>query len=333
MKMRTKRGTTRRPERHVGPRPPNPNLPGGGDRPTNSLVAATNTLVAATRSLVPVTNSVVAVAKSVVAVALPPVHALLDAVLPQTCVSCGAWIAGGDRPACDACHAEIAAGLARPYCRRCGRTLPPPAIHERGCARCRREIHWNVAGVARVGVYEPALRVPLVGLKYHGRERNADYLADWMALALRQRGWLDAMDALVPVPMHWLRRRQRPCDHAGVLASALSARIGVPVVRLVRRAKHMPSQTAITAKTARFENVRGCFSLPRWYQPPWPRRDLHGRAVCIVDNVMMTGATVYEVAKVLRKAGAKRIYAVVVARPASPGDPPAVLPPVTDLAT
>ena len=268
------------------------------------------------------------IAQSVRAAPLSAVQALLDAVLPQTCVSCGVWIAGGDRPACDTCHAEIAAGLARPYCRRCGRTLPPPAIHERGCARCRREVHWNVAGVARVGVYEPALRVPLVGLKYRGHERNADYLAEWMVAALRQRGWLDELDALVPVPMHWLRRRQRPCDHAGVLASALSAHIGVPVVRLVRRAKHTPSQTAITAKAARFENVRGCFALPRWYQPPWPKRDLRGRTVCIVDNLMMTGATVYEVAKALRKAGAKRIYAVVVARPASPGDPPAVLPAV-----
>lgn len=258
---------------------------------------------------------------------MAPVRALLDAVVPQTCVGCGVWIAADGRAACGRCHAEIAAGLARPYCKRCGRTLPQPAIHERGCARCRAETHWNVAGVARVGVYEPALRGPLVSLKYRGHERNADYLAEWMAVAVRQCGWLDELDALVPVPMHWLRRRQRPCDHAQVLTVALSRRIGVPVTRLVRRAKHTPSQTAITAKSARFENVRGCFAWPRWYQPPWPKRDLRGRTVCVVDNLMMTGATVHEVAKVLRRAGARRIYAVVAARPAAPGDPPAALAP------
>ena len=52
-----------------------------------------------------------------------------------------------------------------------------------------------------------------------------------------------------------------------------------------------------------------------------------GKTVCIVDNLMSTGATVTEVSKVLRRAGAKRIYAAVVARPAAPGDPlAAVLP-------
>ncbi len=246
----------------------------------------------------------------------------LDAVLPQTCAACGVWLPGGSVLICEACRLQITADSALPYCWRCGRTLPSAALHEEGCARCRLERHWNVAGVGRVGRYLPALRSLLLGLKYRGRERNAEFLADCLAEVLRRRGWLIELDGLVPVPMHWLRRLQRPCDHAAVLASALSERIGVPVVRLVRRSKHTPSQTTVAAKAARFANVRGCFALPRWYQPPWPKRDLRGRTMCIVDNLMVTGATVHEVAKVLRRAGAKRIYAVVVARPAAPGDPP-----------
>ena len=255
-------------------------------------------------------------------------RAVLDAALPQTCVACGAWVPGGSGLACERCHAEITADTRRPYCPRCGRTLPAPAIHADGCARCEAEPFWNVAAVVRVGRYEPALRAVLLGLKYRGRERNAAYLADLLAEELRLQGWVDRLTALIPVPMHWLRRLQRPCDHTGLLTDALARRIRIPVVRLVRRSKHAPSQTRLATKTQRFENVRGCFAPPRWHTPK-----LAGQTVCIIDNLMVAGATVYEVSKVLRRAGAKRIYAAVLARPAAPGDPRADAPPdISDVA-
>ena len=242
---------------------------------------------------------------------------VLDATLPQTCVSCGVWLPGGHGLACAGCHTEIATAFLRPGCPRCGRTLPRASIHEDHCARCRTEQFWNVAGVARVSTYEPTIRSIVLGLKYRGQERNAHYLAEWLAAALQDRGWPDGLDALVPVPMHWLRRWQRPCDHARVLAEALGQRLKTPVVRLVRRARHSPSQTGISSKAQRFENVKG-----RWRRP-----DFTGKTVCIVDNLIATGATVHEVSKVVRRLGARRIYAAVIARAAAPGDPVASLVP------
>jgi ComF family protein len=250
---------------------------------------------------------------------------LLDAALPQTCAACGQWISESAGLVCTTCADEVNAALALPYCHRCGRTLPPPALHADHCARCKSEPHWNVAGVARVGVYPTATRSLLLGLKYRGQERNASYLANRLAAALRDRAWADTLEAFVPVPMHWRRRLQRPCDHARVLAEALGQRMKVPVLRLVRRVRHSPSQTGITSKTARLENVRGCFALRLGYWPPWPRLSVAGKTVCIIDNLMMTGATVTEVSKVLRRAGAKRIYAALIARPAGPGDQHAAL--------
>ncbi|MEW6254194.1 MAG: double zinc ribbon domain-containing protein, partial [Planctomycetota bacterium] len=69
---------------------------------------------------------------------------LLDAAVPQTCVSCGTWLPTGLGLACAACRAALAESLGRPMCTRCGRTLPAAAIHEADCARCGREAHWNV---------------------------------------------------------------------------------------------------------------------------------------------------------------------------------------------
>jgi ComF family protein len=251
------------------------------------------------------------------------VGGVLDAALPQTCAACGTWIAGANGLVCSTCADDVDAALELPHCHRCGRTLPPPALHADGCARCKREPHWNVAGVARVGLYPNAMRALLLGLKYQGQERNASYLADRLVAALRQHAWAESIDAFVPVPMHWRRRLQRPCDHARLLAEALGRRMKVPVLRFVRRSRHSPSQTGIRNKTARFENIRGAFALRHGYWLPWPRPAVAGKTVCIVDNLMITGATVTEVSKVLRRAKAKRIYAAVIARPAGPGDPPA----------
>jgi predicted amidophosphoribosyltransferase len=255
-------------------------------------------------------------------------RALLDALWPQTCLSCGRWIGGERGPLCPSCATELDAGAASACCRRCGRTLAPESIHAEGCARCRTEDFWNVGGVARVCPYSPAMRRILLGLKYASHERNAAFLADRMVAAMRAHGWVDKLDALVPVPMHWLRRLQRPCNHAALLASALARRLRLPVVPLVRRTKHGPSQVTQQTKSQRFENVRDCFGPPpRWrrWLPRGRTPDLTGRTVCIVDNLLVAGATVYEVSKVLRRAGARRIYAVVAARSPAPGDPPASL--------
>lgn len=199
--------------------------------------------------------------------------------------------------------------------------MPPSAIGTRGCARCKHEAFWNVSGVARVGAYEPALRSLVTGLKYGGRERNAEFVADLMAGVIGQRGWIDALDALVPVPMHWLRRWQRPCDHAALLTAALGRRMGVPVWRVVRRVKHTPSQTRVTSRAQRFANVKGCFAARAG-----AGRRLAGRCVCIVDNLLATGATVHEMSKVLRKAGARLIYAAVISRTVLAGDAHAAAP-------
>jgi ComF family protein len=194
--------------------------------------------------------------------------------------------------------------------------MPAPSIHERTCARCRTEAFWNVAAIVRVGLYrEEALRRMLVGLKFTGSERQADYLGSLLATALRSQPWVGDLDALVPVPMHPLRRLQRRGDHARMLAEAASRRLGVPICRkAIRRVRYSISQTRTLSRTERFRNIRGCFA-------PRRRSAVAGKTVCIIDNLLVTGATVHEVSKVLRKAGARRIYAAVVARVTLAGDP------------
>ncbi len=252
--------------------------------------------------------------------------ALVDAVLPQTCVACGRAIPTGSGLACHDCHDQITAAADHPYCPRCGRTMPPPAIHEKYCARCRTEPYWNLKAVARVAPYTPALRSALLGLKYAGQARNARFLGRLLAETLRGCDWGGTIDLLVPVPMSWRRRLQRPCDHARLLAEALGREMRRPVVAAVARSIDTPTQVDMVTKTERLANVKGCFAPARWARLRPDR--LRGKAVCIVDNLILSGGTVCEVAKVLRRAGAKPIYALTVARGPAPGDPLAGLPAV-----
>ncbi|MGE0481585.1 MAG: phosphoribosyltransferase family protein [Phycisphaerae bacterium] len=240
---------------------------------------------------------------------------MVDTIVPDLCAACGRPQTVGRVPLCAACDATRRAQSLLPMCPRCARVVRPEAIHGERCYRCRREPAWNIAGIACVGPYEQPLAPVLLGLKFSGHERNADALADWLAQAIEQRPWCGEIDVLVPVPMHWLRRLQRPCRHADVLCRALARRMRIPMSRAVVRTRYSPSQMQIPSRNDRFENVQDCFGPRRW---PAPR--VGGLTVCIVDNLLMTGATVHEVSKVLRKAGAKRIYAAVAARSRVPND-------------
>ncbi len=178
-------------------------------------------------------------------------------------------------------------------------------------------------------MYTGALPRLVIDLKLRAVLRNATYPGELLAGAIRRQAWGSAIDLLIPVPSHWLRRWQRPAEHTTLLAEDVGRRLGIPIARAVERVRAAPSQTTITSKTGRLENVRDCFAPAqpsRWTRrgPPEPQ-PLTGRAICIIDNLMYTGATVHEVAKVVRRLGAREVYAAVVSRPHAIDDPP-VLP-------
>jgi len=243
-------------------------------------------------------------------------YGLADVLLPQTCITCGLWIPAGTGATCERCAQEIATLRQASYCPRCGRTMAVPAIHGKSCARCIHEPFWNIAGVARIGAYQGVLRPLITQLKYRGHERNAVFAAELLAAAMQRAGWAADIAGLVPVPMSWLRRVQRPCDHAALLATALGKQLGLRVMPVVRRLKHRPSQTNLASRQSRFANVKDCFGPKRF-----GARSVGGKTICIVDNLITSGATVCELSKVLRRAGAKKLYAAVIARAVLLGDP------------
>jgi ComF family protein len=113
-------------------------------------------------------------------------------------------------------------------------------------------------------------------------------------------------DAIVPVPLHWRRRWQRGFNQSALLAAAIARRYGIPVRGWLCRTRATPTQAGLT-NARRRSNVTGAFRVGR-------RARVSGRRILLVDDVMTTGATAGACAAALKRAGAKYVALLTLAR-------------------
>lgn len=231
-------------------------------------------------------------------------RALLHLLLPASCLGCGdPLFSAAPLGLCAPCRGKLAR-VGRSACGVCSGPLdafePPPGDR---CGACR-ERPPAFDRLLALWTYRPPLDAVIQGLKF----RRLDYLGRHLALALAD-GFgeaLDGFDAIVPVPLHWRRRLARGYNQAERIASPLAARLGLPLVPALRRARRTPPQTSL-GKAERLANLRQAFRVPR------PGR-VRGLRLLLVDDVATTGATLDMAAAALKRAGAGGVTAVVAAR-------------------
>jgi ComF family protein len=153
--------------------------------------------------------------------------------------------------------------------------------------------------------YDKNSRSLVLGLKHADQTHVAGAFGRWMRRAGEEV--LADADLLVPVPLHWARLFQRRYNQAVLLANAIRAIGGPPVAVdcLVRR-RRTPSQGHL-GPLARERNVRSAFAVRR-------PTEVKGKRFVIIDDVMTTGATVDECARVLKRAGAASVGVLTLAR-------------------
>lgn len=214
----------------------------------------------------------------------------------------------------DCCRRCAPAG--RKTCGRCGANLSrfSPAESETvetapsaaDCPLCRRHRLW-FDRVTSLGDYEEDLRQNVLRMKRPEGESVAASMAQLLSTQRREQIQQFAPDLLVPIPMHWMRRLARRTNSAEVVAEHLGRALQVRVARrvLARSRNTLPQKDL--SPNSRFRNVRGSFRVRRGY-------DIRGARVALVDDILTTGATCSEAAKMLKEAGAQDVAAIVVAR-------------------
>ncbi len=235
-------------------------------------------------------------------------HSAGSLLFPPVCVFCGAGLAPSApyRPVlCGACQSRIICP-GRSACRRCASTLPRFWPDEGGCPRCRGRRYHFVQSVA-LGTYRGELQQVVLQMKRPAFEPLVCAMGGYLADLVRERLIVLGVDLIVPIPMHWWRRLRRGAYPAQLLATTVGQAVRLPVATGLLWCRRKAKKQGTLGPADRFRNVRGVFRVSSGY-------DITDANVLIIDDIMTTGATASEAARILRRAGARAVYVAVVAR-------------------
>lgn len=231
--------------------------------------------------------------------------ALIDLAFPPRCAACWRPLDSGRQPMlCEGCRTSLWADAVE----RC----PLCAAEETGelagefCVHCYgKELRFDAA--TALGGYKDQLREAVLRTKHPRHEPLAQALAElvWQRCAEQLRAW--RIDVVAPIPMHWRRRLSRGVNCPHVLAEALAHRLGVPHLGRALRRRRATREQFHLEQDERRRNVRGAMVVRRPHR--WT-----GRRVLLVDDILTTGATCSEAARMLKRAGAGWVAVAVVAR-------------------
>ena len=221
---------------------------------------------------------------------------IADLLFPPSCAICGRRTDGS--PVCEGC-AELFEKDLQARCPVCGADVSM----EEGCP-----VHAPKPYLFYIPVFHfgDGVRELIHLLKYSSRRDIGHYLGGAMVENRVVLAALEGVDALLPVPLHHVRRRDRGYNQSEVVAERISSETGIPIERrALVRLRNTKSQTKLGAAD-RAKNIAGAFRA---------RKDLSGKKFAIIDDVITTGATTRELAAAVEKAGGEVRCAISIASP------------------
>src|SRR6266446_1882177 len=233
-----------------------------------------------------------------------PLHAIVSLLYPPVCAICRADVASR-KYLCDRCETKLVR-IEPPFCSKCSEPFPGAITNPFDCANCaHRTLYFdNAVSAFRSG---GMVRRVILDFKY-GRQIHLRYLvAGWLFAALEDdRLRTQEFDLIIPVPLHPARERERGFNQAALLAELLSAQMSIRTSPILERIRPTTTQTAFD-RVERMENLRGAFRLRK-------NEDVRRLRALLIDDVLTTGSTLSECARVLRRGGARSVHAATAAR-------------------
>ncbi len=206
---------------------------------------------------------------------------------------------------CSDCWRQLTVGA--PFqCRRCGasfyREIPLPGA----CSLCHgTELRFERA--VSSGNYRGLLQDLVIRMKNQHDEQIAVQLGHLLAFELIGADFVDEINLVVPAPTHWWRRVRRGFQAAEVVSETIASGCDLPYAGQIMRCLRGTRKQGTLSTPARFKNVRGAFDVR-------PNVRVDGLNILLVDDVMTSGATASELARMLIARGAAKVYAGVIAR-------------------
>jgi ComF family protein len=235
----------------------------------------------------------------------------LDFIFPAECVYCHGFL-GDQRVAifCRSCWDAIRL-ITKPTCPKCGQPYPTETVLRYTphfvCGDCRKTPPF-FDRVMAITFYQDVLQEAIQQFKFHHKTSLGKPLAHLMLTHLTPDVDLSPYQAILPVPLHKIRQRQRGYNQAAILAKILAQHFHLPLLtNNLIRIRHTHSQALLKGRKERQENVKNAFQVVN-------PSVLQDKQVILVDDVMTTGATVNECAKTLKQAGVKSVLVLALSR-------------------
>lgn len=224
---------------------------------------------------------------------------LVQALLPQCCALCGE---AGDNnaPVCSACHTRLRA-LPTQCCPTCADFSASATV----CGHCLTTPP-AYAGVVSAFLYAEPIDQLVHDLKYGHQLRIARWFGIELVSRLLERPevWR-TIDVIVPLPLHPARMKTRGFNQSLEIARPLARALNKPLLATIAwRNRDTPPQATLSRQD-RQHNMRNAFEC---------QRDLTGKTILIIDDVLTTGSSVDELARVLRLHGAAQVFVACAAR-------------------
>jgi len=221
-------------------------------------------------------------------------------LLPGCCLLCGK-LSDRRQDLCLACRSKLPAN--DHHCRSCAQPLPLSTTGGSLCGRCQKKRPYYDRCFAPFR-YQDELTSLHHNFKFHRKLAAGRLMAELMCDQLEASS-RNYPQLLIPVPLHSRRLRDRGFNQAQEIARILSARLSIPIdTHSLCRTRNTSAQSGLPKKE-RQRNIRNAFALSEKVTSPH---------VSIIDDVMTTGFTVNEIAKILRASGVSEIEIWVFAR-------------------
>jgi ComF family protein len=238
------------------------------------------------------------------------IRSFLNLIFPTVCLACGEILPNYDEelyglPVCSPCKSRVNL-LKGPCCSLCSTPFKSPVAISHLCPRCEERRPYFDRLLAPF-LYEGILRDVVARFKYGRTGKEGKALGQVMGRFLKE-SYLQREGALmVPIPLHPRREMERGFNQTSILAKGIRDCLPVTMAEgVLVRTVDTKSQTGM-GQREREANVRGAFEVRYKVR-------VKGKEVILVDDVATTGSTLNEASRVLKRAGAKRVICLVLAR-------------------